>query len=83
MTPEERVAELCLLFGPLEIDFPLIHKRIEELVGRPVWTHEFGLRPQEEFEEMARQRICEPPDMVDIVSLIPPDKETFIVTQDC
>ena len=80
MTPDERVAELRLLLGPLEIDFPLVHERIEELVGRPVWTHEFGLRSQEEFEEMTRQRTCERPDLVDIVSLVPPNKETIIVT---
>lgn len=42
MTPEERLAEFDS-WGPiLEIDFPKLHQRIEELVGRPVWTHEMG-----------------------------------------
>ena len=42
MTVEERINELELLFGPLEIDFDLVHLRIEELVGRPVFTRELG-----------------------------------------
>ena len=30
-------------WGPiLEIDFDKLHQRIEELVGRPVFTHEMG-----------------------------------------
>jgi len=42
MTPEERWAEFES-WGPiLEIDFSKLHKRIEELVGRPVFTHELG-----------------------------------------
>ena len=47
MTPEERVAELRLLCGtPIGgvaeyPTFPDIHKRAEELMNRPVWTHEF------------------------------------------
>ncbi len=40
MTPEERVTELERWYGPLEVPFDLMHKRIDELVGRPTWTHE-------------------------------------------
>jgi hypothetical protein len=43
LTPAERLAEFDRWMGPLEIDFPLVHERIEELVGRPVLTHELGL----------------------------------------
>jgi hypothetical protein len=42
MTGDERAAEMRLFAGPLEIPFALLHQRIEELVGRPVWTHELG-----------------------------------------
>jgi hypothetical protein len=42
MTPEERVAEFRSWGPTLEIDFAKVHERIEELVGRPVWTHEMG-----------------------------------------
>ena len=41
MTPQERVDEMEKWFGNiLTIEFNKLHKRIEELVGRPVYTHE-------------------------------------------
>lgn len=54
MTGDERAAELALWYGPLEIEFALMHQRIEELVGRPVWTHE--LIAEERLIEEARTR---------------------------
>ena len=42
MTVDERLAEFRS-WGPiLEIDFAKMHERFEELVGRPVWTHELA-----------------------------------------
>jgi hypothetical protein len=41
MTPAERVAELKS-WAIVEIPFTMIHQRIEELVGRSVWTHGLG-----------------------------------------
>ncbi len=42
MTADERLAEFKS-WGPiLEIDFDKFHQRIEELVGRSVWTHELA-----------------------------------------
>ncbi len=40
MTPEERAAELHTWYDTREIEFSMLHQRIEELVGRPIWTHE-------------------------------------------
>lgn len=42
MTPEERLAEFRGWGTVLEIDFAKVRQRIEELVGRPVFTHEMG-----------------------------------------
>jgi hypothetical protein len=43
MTGDERAAELEHWgYLVLTVEFPTLHKRIEELVGRPVWTHEMG-----------------------------------------
>ena len=43
MTGEERAAELEHWGDTvLTVEFDKLHKRIEELVGRPVWTHELG-----------------------------------------
>jgi hypothetical protein len=56
MTGDERAAELsALLDRPLSRPFDLIHKRIEELAGRSVWTHEIGLNSEGLVEE-ARNR---------------------------
>lgn len=55
MTADERVSEMKLLRGPLEVPFPLLHERIEKLVGRLVWTHELGFAYDNLIEE-ARNR---------------------------
>ena len=46
MTPEERVKELTMWYGPLEIDFGIMHDRINALVGRDVFTHELVNKKQ-------------------------------------
>jgi hypothetical protein len=50
MTGDERAAEMEMWRGNLEIPFDLLHERIEELVGRPVWTHEMA-----KFEELIEE----------------------------
>lgn len=43
MTGDERADELEHWGNTvLTVEFDKLHKRIEELVGRPVWTHELG-----------------------------------------
>lgn len=43
MTGDERAAELEHWGDTvLTVEFADLHRRIEELVGRPVWTHEMG-----------------------------------------
>ena len=56
MTPEERAAEMERWGGVLEVEFSLVHKRIEELVGRPVWTHEMSSMNFPGLVEEARRR---------------------------
>ena len=42
MTGDERAEEVrALLHDPSAYRMDDIHKRLEDLVGRPVWTHEF------------------------------------------
>lgn len=50
MTVPQRIAELRMWYGVLEIDFSDMHERIERLVGRPVWTHELVNRERLEQE---------------------------------
>jgi hypothetical protein len=70
MTVDERIAEMNVLSGPLEIPFDKVHQRIEELMGRPVWTHEMAF--WDELLEELRQG--QPATMTEIVEKIPADK---------
>jgi hypothetical protein len=87
MTGDERAAEVARLFsGVLSRPFEMIHKRIQELVGRPVWTHELGLRADELIEE-ARSRPRDTPISGDeirdkVIGSIPPDKPVIVVQLD-
>jgi hypothetical protein len=56
MAPSEREAEFRS-WKKIEISFDKIHQRLEELVGRPVWTHEMGLN-WEALAQEARERPC-------------------------
>lgn len=42
MTGYERAAEIERWAEQLTVPFDVLHRRIEALVGRPVWTHELG-----------------------------------------
>lgn len=78
MTPEERMAEMQSWRGPCEIPFSLIHKRFEELVGRPVWTHEIGLDWEGLVLEAGGRR--EQPTMEGIIDLVPAEKRIIVAT---
>ena len=59
MTGPERREELDrILHGKQDevLTFGECHHRIEELVGRPVWTHEIGLAPDRLLAEAAGER---------------------------
>lgn len=73
MSPSERATELQLWSGPVEIPFRQIHRRIEELVGRPVWTHEMAGR--QGFGALENEIMAgEPATMGDIVAKVPSEK---------
>jgi hypothetical protein len=76
MTGNQRADEMKRLDGPMEIPFSNVHQRIEELVGRPVWTHEIGLNWQGLVDEAANRSH---PSMTEIIDLIPADKQVIII----
>jgi hypothetical protein len=78
MSAEERAAEFDSWGPVLEIDFGKFHQRMEELVGRPVWTHEFA-RPELLRHEIATNTH---PTMEGVVAKLPPDKPVIVVTDD-
>lgn len=58
MTGDARAAEVSALLNEANMyRFDDLHKRLEELVGRPVWTHEFA----QDLALMAEARSWEHP----------------------
>lgn len=75
MAPEERLAEFDQ-HRILEIPFDLLHRRIEELVGRPVWTHELASR---NIERLRTEILSgEQPTMAQIVEKGPAEKRVVV-----
>ena len=59
--------------------FQVFHKAIEEALGRPVWTHEFGLNYDGLVAEFLGERTA--PTMQEIIELIPEHKRIVIVSE--
>lgn len=82
MFRHERIAEMEKLRW-LEAPFTMTHKRIEELVGRPVWTHEMVMNWKGLVTE-AGSYIGEdsqeftPAKMREIIDLVPENKRVII-----
>jgi hypothetical protein len=75
LTPDERAAEFDSWGPVLEIDFGKFHQRMEELVGRPVWTHEFARL------ELLRHEILSGahPTLEGVLAKLPPEKPVIVV----
>ncbi len=58
--------------------FDVFHKAIEEALGRPVWTHEFGLNWDGLWLELMGEA-DRPSNLADILALIPEDKRVLVV----
>jgi hypothetical protein len=59
--------------------FSVIHEAIEKTLGRPVFTHEFGLN----FDGLKKELLGEanPPTFEEILNLIPEEKRMIVVVQ--
>lgn len=58
--------------------FDLFHKAVEEALGRPVWTHEFGLNWDGLIKELNGESPS--PTFEEIIDMIPEEKRILIVT---
>lgn len=74
MTPEHRADELDS-WKIMEIEFAKFHQRAEELVGRPVWTHEFADFAYLRHEILTGER----PSMEGVFAKLPADKPVIMV----
>lgn len=77
MTPDARVAEIDH-WQYLVVPFPLIHARIEALVGRSVWTHEMGTVGIEHLKAEARERTGRMPDAETFLAGLPPERTILV-----
>lgn len=62
--------KLCMPFGEF-------HKAVEQTLGRPVYTHEFGLNREALQRELAGTAGA--PSMEEIIALLPADKTILLV----
>lgn len=60
---------LCMPFGEF-------HRAVEEALGRPVWTHEFGVNLDGLKAELAGQK--DAPTMEEIIALLPAEKVVIV-----
>ena len=58
------------------VDFSEFHRCAEAVLGRPVWTHEFGNIDNIRDEYVGKKA---KPDMEEIIGLIPPEKLIIVV----
>ena len=60
---------LCMPFNEF-------HKAVEEALGRPVWTHEFGLNRDGLLAELQGKATA--PSFADIVAMLPAEKTLLV-----
>lgn len=72
------IAEFQLFTEELCCPFGVFHGAVEDVLSRPVWTHEFGLNLDGIISEFLGERPA--PSFSDILNLIPEDKRLIITT---
>ena len=71
----EQVVRFQLFQEKLCMDFIHFHKCMQDVLGRPVWTHEFAFRDELVKEYLGAK---ETPSFEDILNLIPEEKRLVI-----
>jgi len=70
------IAEFQMIEEKLCMPFTVFHEAIEKTLGRPVFTHEFGLNSQGIKAELFNGK--QPPTLEEIISMIPEEKRVVI-----
>lgn len=79
MTGDERADALMNLCRVVTMPMDNIHQRIQELVGRPVYTHEMA--GEERFAQLVEEaRTNDHPSFKEITDKLPADKPVFIIS---
>ncbi|MBA7527657.1 hypothetical protein ES705_19835 [subsurface metagenome] len=71
----EQIVKFQLFQSRLCVPFSVFHKAITEVLGRPVWTHEFAFKDNLMKEYLGKKS---PPTMEEIINLIPEEKRIII-----
>lgn len=79
MEPRE-IAEFQMGVCELCIPFDVFHESLQKALGRPVWTHEFGLNFDGLAAELRGER--KKPTMQEIIELIPEGKRIVLVVDE-
>lgn len=70
-------AEFQMMQDKLCMPFGVFHEAVEKTLGRPVFTHEFGLNRDGLTTELFDG--APPPSLEDIIKLLPQDKTIVLV----
>ncbi len=69
-------AEFQMLQDKLCMPFDVFHEAVEKILGRPVFTHEFGFNRDGLTAELFEDK--EPPTLQEIIEMIPAEKRIII-----
>lgn len=75
-----QIAEFQMHTSRLCMPFGVFHEAVEKALGRPVWTHEFGLALDALKAELRGDRGA--PTFSEIMNLIPEEKRVLIVLKE-
>ena len=78
MTMRER-AEFQMGVQELTMPFNVFHEAVEKTLGRPVFTHEFGLNWKGIWAEIRGERPA--PTLAEIINLIPAEKRVLVTLE--
>jgi hypothetical protein len=77
MEPKQ-IAKTGLLITELCLPFDVLHEAVEKALGRPVFTHEFGLNYDGIIQELLGER--DAPTLEQIIEMIPEGKRIILTT---
>jgi hypothetical protein len=74
--PARQIAKVGLLTQELCLPFDVLHGAVEEALGRPVWTQEFGTNFDGIVQELLGEK--DAPTLQEIMDLIPAEKRIIV-----
>lgn len=77
---DKTLATFQLLQDRLCVDFSRFHAAIEKTLGRPVYTHEFGLNRDGLIKELLGEKPA--PSLDEIIGLLPKEKVIIVQTRE-